>query len=408
MHTEPSGIHPESGSTLTPRRALLAGIGGIAAGAVLARGGPLDPPPGPIQSTPGPEPRIAVNSTNTPGGPFSLFRITEPGSYYLAGNITGVAGKHGIEITASGVTLDLNGFDLAGIPGMGEFDGVRATEPDLTDIEVRNGSVRNWGGNGVQLQDPRASNCCIERIRASGNFRVGIRAGFGTTVSGSVAFNNTSDGISASLGSTISMCAAYDNGGEGFSIASGSTISGCTAYRNSQEGILAGRGCTVSGCTAADNTLDGISANSRSMVSQCTAGSNTGNGIVVGGRCTVNACTATENTENGIVASAECFIAGNTCVLNGFSAGDGAGILISFGDNRIEGNHCARNTRGIEIDSPGNMIIRNTCSANITNWDIAAGNAYGPIVATPSGAAVSGDTAVAALGSTDPNANFTF
>src|SRR5678815_4185257 len=63
------------------------------------------------------EPRVAINATNTPGDTDSLFKITQPGSYYLTGNITGVAGKHGIAIAASGVTVDLNGFDVAGVPG---------------------------------------------------------------------------------------------------------------------------------------------------------------------------------------------------------------------------------------------------------------------------------------------------
>ena len=61
-----------------------------------------------------------------------------------------MAGKHGIEIAASGVTLDLNGFDLVGIAGMGAFDGVNATAVGLTNIAVLNGSVRNWGDEGVE------------------------------------------------------------------------------------------------------------------------------------------------------------------------------------------------------------------------------------------------------------------
>ena len=87
-------------------------------------------------------------------------------------------------------------------------------------------------------------------------------------------------------------------------------------------------------------------------------------------------------------------IRGNTCSNNGLG-GDGAGIhAISF-DNRIEGNNCTTADRGIDVDGGGNIIIRNTCASNTINWVIAAGNAYGPIVATPAGAAVNGNTAVA-------------
>ncbi|HRJ49802.1 MAG TPA: hypothetical protein PKU91_04680, partial [Phycisphaerales bacterium] len=91
---------------------------GTVIGAMAVSAGPLDPPAGPVAGTyktlTEVEPRIAINAVNTPGGANSLFRITQPGSYYLTGNITGVIGKHGIEIAASGVTIDLMGFDLQG------------------------------------------------------------------------------------------------------------------------------------------------------------------------------------------------------------------------------------------------------------------------------------------------------
>src|SRR5438093_7800183 len=107
-------------STSVRTIASLSALALIAAAGVLY-GGPLDPPAGPVTSTyktlTEVEPRTAVNAVNTPGDFNSLFKISQPGSYYLTGNITGVASKHGIEIVASGVTLDLNGFDLLGAPG---------------------------------------------------------------------------------------------------------------------------------------------------------------------------------------------------------------------------------------------------------------------------------------------------
>ena len=97
------------------------------------------------------EPRVAINATNTPGDADSLFKITQPGSYYLTGNITGVAGKHGIEIAAPangpGVTIDLMGFELTGVPG--SLDGIAATTAGARNIAIVNGAVRAWGGDGV-------------------------------------------------------------------------------------------------------------------------------------------------------------------------------------------------------------------------------------------------------------------
>jgi parallel beta-helix repeat protein len=89
---------------------------------------------------------------------------------------------------------------------------------------------------------------------------------------------------------------------------------------------------------------------------------------------------------------------------------DGAGILATVGDNRIEGNNCAGNDRGIDVDGSGNIIIGNTCSGNSTNYDIVANNRYGPIVnITASGtAAVSGNSAASTVTTTDPWANFAY
>ena len=64
---------------------------------------------------------------------------------------------------------------------------------------------------------------------------------------------------------------------------------------------------------------------------------------------------------------------------------------------------------GIKIDAPGNVVVRNVCSGNTTNWSIAVGNAVAPIVAASvNGVAISGNAYAGSLGSTDPNANFTY
>ena len=72
-----------------PFRLAIAALAAMLATIVLA--GPLTPPAGPVAPTPGPEPRIPINATNTPGDADSLFRITQPGSYYLTGNLLGAS-----------------------------------------------------------------------------------------------------------------------------------------------------------------------------------------------------------------------------------------------------------------------------------------------------------------------------
>lgn len=316
----------------------------------------IDPPLGPIAPTPGPEPRIAISPAATPGDPLgdpspSIFKITQPGSYYLAGNIVGEAGKNGIEIAASDVTLDLNGFDLVGVAG--SLDAVTATdEPGggIGGITVVNGSARNWGGDGVDLRTAQAVSCRVERVTASGNAGAGITAG------------------------------------------SGANILDCISALNTGTGFVASGGSTVSNCTAMQNNGNGIEITSLGLV-------NVGS--------TVSNCATRVNRNDGILAAGPCTITSNSCADNGFN-GTGAGISVTGGGSRIEGNNCVAADRGIAVSGAGNVIVRNTCSGNTTrNWDVVAGNVILVVNAT-TGSAFTGNAGGTAPGSTDPNANFTY
>ena len=385
----------------------------LAAISAVALAGPLTPPAGPVTSTNKTlqevEPRVAINLTNTPGDADSLFKITQRGSYYLTGNITGVLNKHGIEIVASGVTLDLMGFDLSGVPAIGAFDGVSVTVSNLSNITIRNGSVRNWGDEGVDLGTVGASNSAVIDVRVSGNTGSGISTGTSSTITGCSARDNTGIGISSGATGTITGCAASSNTGGGILTSHGCTITGCTASFNDASGILTGSGSTITGCTAYANIASGISAGAGSTITGCTAYSNNASGISTGISCTISNCTALFNALDGIRVSFSCVVLANTCTQNGLG-GDGAGIHATGSNNRIEGNNCTDADRGIDVDVGGNIIIRNTCSGNTINWVIAANNVVGPILdrRAPASAAISGNSAPDSTGSTHPNANFTY
>ena len=387
---------------------------GTVIGAMAVSAGPLDPPAGPVAGTyktlTEVEPRIAINAANTPGDSDSLFRITQPGSYYLTGNITGVIGKHGIEIAASGVTIDLMGFDLQGVPGMGNFKGVIVTETDLTNIAVVNGSIRNWGGGGVDLGSFVSHNGRVENVNASGNNGAGILVGRNSQLTNCTAYLNNATGIAALLGgSTITNCTASSNAVHGILTDNGCTISHCTAYSSTGIGIITGQGCVISNCTVGTCGAAGIGASTGCTITNCASTGNGQHGISVGNGSTVADCTVRSNVLDGIRCSVGCLIRGNTGTSNG-NGGNGANIHATGNDNRIEGNNCILADRGIDVDASGNIIVRNTCSGNTVNWDIVANNVVGPILdrTAPASAAISGNSAPDSTGSTHPNANFTY
>ena len=351
-------------------RRLIVGVVVCFAG-VAALAGPLTPPGAPAPSgktLTEVEPRIALSAVNTPGDLDSVFSITAPGSYYLTGNVNGSAGLYGVKIQSSGVTLDLNGFSLIGGPG--SLDGVFMSAFGRN-IVIRNGHVRNWGGNGLRVLIDIGR---IEGVIAADNGGWGI--------------DNAPGGTFTSM---IVACEAFNNGfnvvGTG-GIRGGlaSVITDCIAYGNTGVGIFGGADSRITGCLARSNSADGIAISAGGLVSGCTASSNVGDGIEV---------------------SSDCTIVANVCDGNGFGTGDGAGIHVTGSDNRIEGNNVTDNDRGIDVDLPGSFITRNTASGNTKNWDVVVGSVCLVVVGNNSGG-VDGNSGGAAPGSTDPNANFTY
>ena len=374
-------------NTLARAALTLLAAGGVISTLVWA--GPLNPPSGAVSSTyktlTEVEPRIAINSTNTPGDADSLFKITQPGSYYLTGNITGVIGKHGIEIAASGVSIDLNGFSLVGVASMGAFDGIYASVFGLTNLAVVNGSIRNWGQDGIDFFSQTAYACRIESVVATGNAEIGF-----SVHSRSVISHCTSNGGTKCI-YAISACAIHD----------------CAVSAASQQGMLIQHGCVVTSSVANGNA-DGFNVNGGTTVTDCAAYQNTGIGFMANDGTEIVHCTSSSNNLDGIKCASGCTIVGNACSSNGIGgANEGAGIHATGFDNRIESNHCLSADRGIDVDIGGNFISKNTCSGNTTNWDVAAGNTI-LVVQGSSAGAVLGNAGGTAPGSTDPNANFTY
>lgn len=334
--------------------------------------GPLDPPNGPISPTMKTldevEPRIPIGPDTTPGDAECVYRITQPGSYYLTENLQGELGKHGIVIATPQVSLDLNGFVIAGPDGprQGTHHGIRAAVL-LKGATFQNGQIRDWSGDGLSLRDIGQSlheSVIVTDIVAHGNTEVGMNVFADSSV--------------------ITRCAATANQGGGI-LALNAAVTECVADRNFEYGIY---------------VSDGIA-------SKCFASSNSVVGIEVI-RGTVKDCVLINNFGAGIEAGSSMVIE-NMLFSNDTNDQDGAGIVASF-NCVIRDNLCNSNDFGIRVEGEDNFITGNKCRNNDVNWFIVAGNFYGPIIdrttVIPGG--VFGNAASGTLGTSDPNANFSY
>ncbi len=366
------------------RRLILgaAGLAGAAALARLAHGGPLTPPAGSVGPTGRTllevEPRIPIGPATTPGDSLSLYRITQPGSYYLTGDVQGVAGKHGIVIATGRVTIDLMGFELRGVGAAGfGYTGIKTGSGFGTETQlcIRNGRINNWDRSGIDI----AAESTVQNVAMTGNLYRGIEV----TSSSKICDCTVSGGqicIDASgWGCVVSRCAVRDASNSGFSAVQGTVLVNCTA-----TGCVTGfnsSAAVVIDCTAAVNSGSGFSCGILGTISRCNAYNNLGNGITCVDNCSVLDCTSTNNYLHGISAGNECHLRGNTCASNGTGATTGHGINVTGARCRVEANHCAHNDNGINITGTSNLIIRNSVSGNTVNgYAIAAGNMFGPNV----------------------------
>ncbi|MEL6329119.1 MAG: hypothetical protein AAFR38_05620 [Planctomycetota bacterium] len=160
----------------------------------------LNPPSGAVGLSQVFGPGTAINSRNTPGDGNSRFKITQPGHYHLASNIRVIdlpflEQPIAIEIAASDVTIDLNGFTLSRgpliSPGQTEPEdpvagedtvGIGVDDQDVRNITIRNGTIYGFAtavglrrqAGGFSTVSARESVLADLRIRDA--LRTGARA----------------------------------------------------------------------------------------------------------------------------------------------------------------------------------------------------------------------------------------
>ena len=356
-------------------------------GGSVALGGDLAPPVGPVAPTMKTlqqvEPRTPISAATTPGDADSLFRITQPGSYYLTSNVSVPSARNGIEIVSSGpVTLDFQGFSIIGQAG--SLDGVSAASTSCT---VFGGTIKGTaGGIGNNSAALVVDNMTIELVPTTGKY--GVINFFGasesrvtdTSISGAGAYaialdnglvsgctiscppngaginvvrgiverctvrdartavnvtnavvrdcvllNSSTWGIFAFGSTSIERCMIVQTAGRGIDVSKGSSISdttvfgAATAFRVLEDGF-------VSGCNANGFSLEGFNIEADVVIERSSATSSTGTAFFT---------TAAGAVLRDCVATGSPISLGNSARLSNVTVRNATGTGITVGEGSV-------------------------------------------------------------------------
>ncbi len=133
-----------------------------------------------------------INQASVSGDATALHVISAPGSYRLTSDLSAPLGQSGIRITASDVTLDLNGFTISSQSMIGlAIHGITGTL--LSNVEVRNGTIRNFPTSGVHLPSGLLHRVIDVRVFGNGNFGINM-IGVGALYGGHLVRGCTASG----------------------------------------------------------------------------------------------------------------------------------------------------------------------------------------------------------------------
>lgn len=358
--------------------------------------------------------------------------LTAPGSYYLTGDLNGNGSVPGLTIAGPNITVDLNGFSIARTLNVGLSPGL-VIQAAGANARIRNGRIRNWGGDGVQVSGSGTA-ATFEDLEIINNGGHGLRAGEEATVRRCLLQYQTGDGLQVGLRSRVEDCRAADNGGAGIRAGvdvvivrshgsrSGSTgihldersaaldcvassnasygvfgvgnnlVRGGVFAFNAEGGILIQQAGRVESARLQGNAQLGLSAGLRSTVLDCTSDGVTGSaapGIRLGDQSVLRRCTSTGASGPGFLVGslgtvADCSAtangtgleAGDSCQIvdSTFSGNAGVGLTIGSG-NQVRGVHAGQNgLDGLRTIASGNRIDSCTFTRN---------SGYGLVVAAP-------------------------
>src|SRR5262249_13803327 len=135
------------------------------------------------------------------------YRITQPGSYKLTGNLTTPdINTSAIVVTADNVTLDLNGFSIIGPAVCGGVpascaafgSGVGVDAGANRGVAVMNGGIQGMGSTAVNVGDSGR----VEKMHVTGNGGGIVAQRNGIVIDNVVTYNVTFSAVSV-LTSTV-------------------------------------------------------------------------------------------------------------------------------------------------------------------------------------------------------------
>lgn len=359
--------------------------------AAAAPAGPLVPPAGSVAPTMKTlqevEPRTVINGVNTPGDSDSTFVIAQPGAYYLAESFGIASGKTGISVTASNVTIDLNGYTITGYAGS---KSAIVVEGQTVRVSVRNGIIINPKIDGIDLIAPQVStpqSSVVENVIVRGAARHGIRIVDGEVLGCKVHTSGDDAILAYSSSGTIhpvhvERCIVTDAAKVGIQIERGS-IRDCTLTGIGEHAIFLHYG-RVENCYV-DGAMGGVWADDRVAVTDSTF----------------------RNTRNGVTVGVGSVVRNNSI---GWADRNGEAVGITcqnWGGTRVEGNNITGCGIAIRCAAANNLVIGNSIWNTTTAVSAVPGNRVGTMVSAPASGAINGNTG-GGLGTTDPHANILY
>ena len=326
--------------------------------------------------------------------------IDTPGSYIVVEDLAHTNAGDGIKIETNNVTLDLNGFRLFGGASTVSDDGISI--PFGRNIEVRNGTVSGFGGNGIDASN--TINCVFRDLRLIDNYHDGIRIGRGSLLIDTVAGRNgvrfdmpnqgAGVGIRVLHGTLVKNCTAYGSLEHGIVAASAAAIIDSILQANRHDGIHGGQGVLFRGINSYGNVGEGFEIEGGSIVAECVVAQNIDDGIksrsegrTLFARCVASdtlhgdgvkaregslvvECTAYENYGDGVVTAGASYT--RDCLGYGNSLGSGVYIENSQ-DGRCDDNHVLDNEHGVKTEYADCLILGNRAAGNSIDYDLDSG-----------------------------------